>query len=68
VTVGKLLGLTHLDNLGKLHSLLGGALEVVDGENLEAGVVDDLVGLLDVSALETGDDGDLKVKGLDGVD
>lgn len=30
----------HLDDLGELHRLLGGGLQVVDGEDLEAGVVE----------------------------
>ena len=29
----------HLDDLGELDRLLGGGLQVVDGEDLEAGVV-----------------------------
>jgi len=29
-----------LDNLRELHGLCGGVLQVVDGEDLEAGVVD----------------------------
>ena len=31
---------SDLDELGELDGLLGGVLEVVDGENLEAGFVD----------------------------
>jgi hypothetical protein len=30
----------HLDDLGELDGLLGGGLEVLDGEDLEAGLVD----------------------------
>jgi hypothetical protein len=30
----------HLDNLGELDGLLGGVLEVLDGEDLQAGLVD----------------------------
>lgn len=30
----------HLDDLGELHRLLGGSLQVIDGEDLEAGVVE----------------------------
>jgi len=30
----------HLDDLGELHRLLGGSLQIVDGEDLEAGVVE----------------------------
>lgn len=30
----------HLDNLRELDGLLGGVLEVLDGEDLEAGLVD----------------------------
>lgn len=32
--------LTHLDDLGELHRLLGGVLEVINGENLEARLVE----------------------------
>jgi len=69
--VGKLGGKskhTHLDDLGKLDSLLGSALQIINGENLHARLVDDLVGLLHVGALQTGDDGDLEVEVLDSVD
>lgn len=59
---------THLDNLGELDRLLSSALEIVDGEDLHARVVDELVGSLHVGALETGNDGDLEVKRLDRVD
>lgn len=38
----------HLDDLGELHRLLGGGLQVIDGEDLEAGVVE-LDGVLAVS-------------------
>lgn len=31
---------SHLDDLGELDRLLGGALEVLDGEDLQARVVD----------------------------
>lgn len=37
----------HLDDLGELHGLFGGVLEVLDGEDLEAGLVD--LGRWDVS-------------------
>lgn len=30
----------HLDDLGELDGLLGGVLEVLDGEDLQAGLVD----------------------------
>ena len=30
----------HLDDLRELHRLLGGGLQVIDGEDLEAGVVE----------------------------
>lgn len=30
----------HLDDLGELDGLLGGGLQIVDGEDLKAGVVD----------------------------
>lgn len=30
----------HLNDLGELHRLLGGGLQVIDGEDLEAGVVE----------------------------
>ena len=30
----------HLDNLGELNRLLSGVLEVLDGEDLKAGLVD----------------------------
>jgi hypothetical protein len=30
----------HLDDLGELDRLLGGGLQIVDGEDLEAGVVE----------------------------
>lgn len=60
--------LTHLHHLGELNGLLGGALEVVDGEDLHSRVVDQLVSLLHVGALQSGDDGDLEVQGLDGLD
>lgn len=59
---------SELDNLGELDSLLGGVLEIVNGEDLEARLVDDLVSLLVVGTLETGNDGDLEVEGLDGLD
>ena len=60
--------LTHLDDLGKLDRLLSSALEIINGKDLHARVVDELVGSLHVGALETGNDGDLEVKRLDGVD
>lgn len=59
---------THLDNLGQLNSLLGGALKVIDGEDLHARLVDDLVSGLDVGALKTSNDGDLQVQVLHGLD
>lgn len=43
-------------------------MQVIDGEDLEVRVVDDLVSLVDVGALETSDDGDLEVQSLDSVD
>lgn len=60
--------LTHLHNLGELHRPLGGALQVVNREDLHAGVVDQSVGLLHVGTLQTSNDGDLEVERLDGVD
>jgi hypothetical protein len=30
----------HLDNLGEIHDLLGSFLQICDGEDLEAGIVD----------------------------
>lgn len=60
--------LTQLDNLGQLHSLLGGALQVINRKDLQTRLVDDLVGKLDVGTLQTGNDGDLEVEGLDGAD
>lgn len=58
----------HLDDLGELHALLGGGLEVVDAEDLEATLVDQLLGGFHVGALETGDDGDAEVHGLCNAD
>lgn len=60
--------LTHLYNLGELHRPLSGALQVVNREDLHAGVVDQSVGLLHVGTLQTSNDGNLEVKRLDGVD
>jgi hypothetical protein len=47
-----------------LHALLGGVLQVVDAEDLEAALVDQLLRGFHVGALETGDDGDAEVHGL----
>ena len=58
----------HLDDLGELDGLLGGVLEVLDGEDLQAGLVDELVGLLHVGTLQTGDDGSAEVHLLHNVD
>lgn len=58
----------HLDDLGELDGLLSGGLEVLDGEDLQAGLVDELVGLLHVGTLQTGDDGGAQVHLLDDVD
>lgn len=60
--------LTELDNLGQLDGLLSGALEVINGEDLETRLVDDLVCLLVVGTLKTGNDGDLQVQVLNGLD
>lgn len=43
-------------------------MEVIDAENLHATLVDELVGLLHVGALQTGDDGDSEVHGLHDLD
>lgn len=59
---------THLDDFGELHGLFGSVLQVIDGEDLEARVVDDLVGGLHVGALQAGNDGDAQVHALDGAD
>ena len=61
-------GLTKLDHLGELHRLLGGALQVINGEDLHTRLVDEPVRLVNVGALETGNDGDLEVESLGGVD
>lgn len=81
----------HLDDLGELDGLLGGGLEVLDGEDLQAGLVDlwvkglaycsgrmlngrkgglsyQLVSLLHVGTLETGNDGSAQTHVLDNVD
>lgn len=60
--------LTHLDDLGELDRLLSSALEIINGEDLHARVVDELAGSLHVGTLETGNDGDLEVQRLDRVD
>jgi hypothetical protein len=31
---------SHFDNLGELHGLFSGALKIVNGKNLQAGVID----------------------------
>jgi len=59
---------THLDDLAQLHRLLSSSLEIINRENLEARVVNELVGLLHVGALQTGNDGDLEVERLDDSD
>lgn len=59
---------TQLNDLGQLHGLLGSDLKVVNGENLHARLANNLVGGVDVGALQTGNDGDLQVEGLDSLD
>lgn len=59
---------THLDHLAELDGLLSGRLEIIDRENLHAGLVNQLASLLHVGALETSNDGNLEVERLDGVD
>jgi len=51
----------HFDHLRELDGLLGGSLEVLEREDLEAGVGDELLGLRHVGALQTGNDGDAQV-------
>ena len=58
----------HLDDLGELHALLGGRLQVVDAEDLEAALVDQLLRGLHVGALQAGDDGDAQVHGFGDAD
>lgn len=58
----------HLNNLGELDRLLSSSLEVLDGEDLQARLVDELVGLLHVGTLQTGDDGGAEVHLLHDVD
>lgn len=59
---------SHLHNLGELHRLLSGVLEVLNGEDLQARLVDELVGLLHVGTLQTGDDGGAEVHLVHDVD
>jgi hypothetical protein len=58
----------HLDDLGELDGLLGSVLEVFNGEDFQAGLVDKLVGLLHVGTLQTGDNGSAEVHLLHNVD
>lgn len=51
----------HLNNLGELAHLLGSLVEVAKGENLEARVGNELLGLGQVSTLESGNNGNVEV-------
>ncbi|KAI6768740.1 hypothetical protein HG531_010929 [Fusarium graminearum] len=59
-----------LDSEGELDTDIDvtGYRHVINGEDLKTRVVDELVSLLDVGTLETGNDGDLEVQTLDGLD